>query len=149
MTAVFEWLANHQTLMWAAAGLSLGSLLVAAAALPFFVVRLPVDYFVDPRSHFVPHRHPYLALAARVVRNLVGVLLVIAGLAMLVLPGQGLLTLVVGLTLVEFPGKFQLERALVRRGPILRILNWMRARRGVPPLHTPPAAVPSGDDDRR
>ena len=58
----------------------------------------------------------------------------VAGVAMLVLPGQGLLTILIGLMLISFPGKRGLERRIVGRPTILRILNGMRARRSLPPL---------------
>jgi len=72
-----------------------------------------------------------------VVKNVVGWLLVGAGVAMLVLPGQGILTLLVGLTLVNFPGKRDLELWLVRRVPVRRALDWIRRRAGRPPLQLP------------
>ena len=42
------------------------------------------------------------------LRNAVGLVLVTAGLAMLVLPGQGIITLLVGIILMDFPGKHRL-----------------------------------------
>ena len=54
--------------------------------------------------------------------------------AMLVLPGQGLLTILIGLLLLEFPGKRALERRLVARPGIKTFLDRIRARRGKPPL---------------
>ena len=140
---MFEWLRAHQSWMWGAGAASVVSLLSAVLLWPLFVTRLPVDYFVTRARPPVPYRHPVLAVLLRIARNLLGLVLFLAGLAMLVLPGQGLLTALVGLTLLEFPGKFRLERALVRRGPVLRGLNWLRARRGKPPLLTPETAVPT------
>ncbi len=140
---MIEWLRAHQSWMWGAGAVSVVSLLAALLLLPLFVARLPVDYFVTRQRPPVPHRHPALAIALRIARNLFGLVLFLAGLAMLVLPGQGVLTALVGLTLLEFPGKFRLERALVRRGPVLRGLNWLRARRGKPPLWPPAPALPT------
>ena len=103
---------------------------------PWYLARLPSDFFVRPGP--VPpawaERHPALYGVWHVARNLVGLLLVIAGMAMLVLPGQGLLTLVVGFTLLQFPGKRRLELWMVRRRAIRRSLDWIRARAGSAPL---------------
>jgi hypothetical protein len=44
-------------------------------------------------------------------KNALGVLFYLSGLAMLILPGQGLLTIFIGLVLLDFPRK----RVLVRR----------------------------------
>jgi len=70
-------------------------------------------------------------------KNLLGVLLVIAGLAMLVMPGQGLLTIVAGVLLIDFPGKYCLERWLVTRKTVWRSINWLRKRAGRKPLLSP------------
>ena len=37
------------------------------------------------------------------------------GILMLVLPGQGLLTILVGLMLSDYPGKFKLEKELLKQ----------------------------------
>jgi putative transmembrane protein PGPGW len=72
-----------------------------------------------------------------VCKNLVGLAFVLAGVAMLVLPGQGILTIVIGLSLMNFPGKHVLERYIVQQPSILRAINWMRHRAGQPPLKVP------------
>jgi hypothetical protein len=60
--------------------------------------------------------------------NAAGSLFIVAGIAMLVLPGQGVITIVVGLLLIDFPGKFRLERWLARRRPLMRGITWIRSR---------------------
>jgi len=139
---MLEWLNEHRTWFWWLTAASIATIPVALLLLPFAVELLPADYFVSPRRKRVHYRHPALALSLWLVRNGVGALLVVVGVLLLVLPGQGLLTILIGLTLVEFPGKFRLERWLVRRGPMLRLLNWMRARRHAPPLLPPEPRQP-------
>jgi hypothetical protein len=70
-------------------------------------------------------------------KNILGGMLVMAGIAMFVLPGQGLLTLVAGLMLVDFPGKFRLERRLATQRHVWRSINWLRKRYGCEPLEKP------------
>ena len=60
--------------------------------------------------------------------------LVVAGVAMCVLPGPGTVTILVGLGLVDFPGKYALQKKLVGKPAILEALNAERARGGVEPL---------------
>ena len=67
-------------------------------------------------------------------KNIVGLTLVIGGLLMLVLPGQGLLTVVTGLLLVNYPGKYKLEQKLVSIPSIYKALNWIRFKAKKPPL---------------
>ncbi len=76
----------------------------------------------------------YLQCLFVVCKNVFGLILVLAGLAMLILPGQGLLTIFVGLLLMNFPGKFSLERRIIRYTPIFRTINWIRQRQNIPPL---------------
>ena len=56
--------------------------------------------------------------------------------AMLVLPGQGILTIIIGIMFINFPGKYRLERWVVLRGPVLTIINRLRHRAGHAPLIT-------------
>jgi hypothetical protein len=68
------------------------------------------------------------------LKNLLGLLLVVLGLIMLVTPGQGIVTLLIGLLLMNFPGKYHLERWLVLRPGVLKGLNWLRRRQGQLPF---------------
>jgi hypothetical protein len=76
-----------------------------------------------------------LALAG--AKNLLGGILVLAGLIMLLTPGQGLLTLLAGLVIMNYPGKFALERWLITRPLVLPAVNRLRRRRSHPPLRAP------------
>jgi len=127
--AVWRWTEEQAALLgWLFVG-SIASLVLCALLLPVIVVRLPADYFASSREHRPQHR-TVLAWLWRVVKNVLGLLFLLAGIAMLVLPGQGLLTILIGLLLLEFPGKRELERRLVARPKILALLNRMRRRRG-------------------
>ncbi|MFB3064894.1 MAG: PGPGW domain-containing protein [Planctomycetota bacterium] len=65
-----------------------------------------------------------LRLCALAGKNLLAVVLVVAGVAMLFLPGQGILTILVGLGLLSVPGKRKLELWIVRRPAVLRAIQW-------------------------
>jgi hypothetical protein len=112
------------------------------AAIPVLLVRLPHDYFM--RDHGLSSkekgRHRGVRLLLRVVRNLAGVVLLAAGLAMLVLPGQGLLTVFISLTLLDFPGKRGMEVSLLRRPGVKKAVDSLRARWGHPPIELPDSA---------
>ena len=101
-------------------------------ALPPIVAFLPENYFVRPRRK--RREISFVNWVWIVGKNIVGVLFVIAGIAMLVLPGQGLLTILVGLMLINFPGKHRMERWLVSRPRLLASLNWLRERFDRQPL---------------
>jgi hypothetical protein len=72
-----------------------------------------------------------------VAKNLLGIVLLVAGVLMLVAPGQGLLTIAMGIVLIDFPGKFRLERWVVTRPNVWRTLNWLRRRARRPELQRP------------
>jgi hypothetical protein len=99
---------------------------------PWLVVRLPADYFHDSYRPTLLWgvRHPVLRFLLHLGKNLLGVIVLLMGLAMLVLPGQGVLTIVVGLLLMDLPGKYRFERWLVRLKPVLRAVNWLRQKAG-------------------
>jgi hypothetical protein len=78
-----------------------------------------------------------VGIALWVLRNLLGGALVVAGIAMLVLPGQGILTILIGLLLMDFPGKRRGEIYLLRKRTVARAVNWIRSRAKQPPLELP------------
>ncbi len=112
-----------------------GSLVV----LVIVIIRMPADYFVrdssSPDSWRI--RHPLLVLTALIAKNLLGLFLAVAGVIMIVTPGQGVLAILVGISLMDIPGKKAWERRIVIRRPVHRALNSIRRRAGRPPLQVP------------
>jgi hypothetical protein len=120
------WLAAASALMFA----------VSILVIPLVAARIPADYFCAHRRGPTGwrKRHPGLRLCVLVLKNVLGLALVLAGVLMLFLPGQGLLTIFLAIMLMDFPGKYRLERYIISRGPVLRGINWLRQRSGVAPL---------------
>lgn len=115
------------------------TLLASLAIVLLALVRLPETYFTRPRRPFFGGAHPVLRLFLLGLKNLVGVAVVAAGLLMSLpgVPGQGFLTIFLGLMLVDFPGKYRLERAIIRRPRVNGLINRLRTRFGRPPLQVP------------
>jgi hypothetical protein len=136
---LFDWAELNETLLWWLFAASVAVFLLTPIGVAWAVIRLPADYFTEqqrrPLGSWV--EHPVLRLILLVVKNVFGVVLLIAGLAMLFVPGQGLLTIAVGLILIDFPGKFRLERWIVSRPSVWRSINWLRNRAGCEPLKKP------------
>lgn len=122
-----SWL-SHPTLMWGMGGFSVLAVVLSILLVPRYVASLPQDFLQTGE------RQSSASTLGRVLRNVVGVVLVLFGIAMLVLPGQGLLTLLVGVLLVDFPGKRRVMRRILGRPKVLGAVNKLRARRGAPPL---------------
>jgi hypothetical protein len=115
--------------------LFVGSLIV----MPILLSRMRPDYFVRRRStkESGSDRHSMPRLFWIVVKNIVGFVLLLMGIAMLVLPGQGLLTILTATTLLNFPGKRKLELRIVRQRHVRRAIDWVRKRAKQPPLILP------------
>lgn len=104
-------------------------------AIPIILVRLPEDFFDDrnPRTWMQAH-HPVLRIVGHVVKNVIGIVFLLAGFAMLFLPGQGLLTMLIGISMLDFPGKRRLERKLIGQPSVLAAINKLREKFKKPPL---------------
>ncbi|TPV95469.1 MAG: hypothetical protein B7733_09795 [Myxococcales bacterium FL481] len=122
--------------------LSVVTLLGTAALVPFVVARIPEDYFARTEAQRRRSRG-VMWLVGAVLKNALGLVLLAAGLAMLVLPGQGVLTVLAGLSLLNFPGKRALEVRLISRPAVWRTVTWLRRRCGRPPLRLPEAEAQS------
>lgn len=137
LATVQQWIPVEVLLGLAVAGVIcfIGSLI----AIPLILIRLPADYF-DTRTprHWMKNHHPVLRLLGLVIKNVVGVVFLLAGFAMLFLPGQGLLTMLIGVSLVDFPKKRVLEAKMVGQPTLLGVINAMRKKFGKPPLTLAP-----------
>lgn len=145
MWELWAWIQANDNLMGMLAASSVAMLVLSVVGLPLAASRLPADYFAASRRGRSPleRRHPAVHGLLLVLKNLLGALFLVAGLAMLVLPGQGLLTLVVALILLDFPGKFRLEQRLVASPMAVAGINWLRRRAGARPLILPDDDEPS------
>ena len=132
--AWIEFAAEHAGLL---VGFSIATLVMTFILLPFMIVRLPEDYFLETHRPLRVSRFLIVRLLIMAVKNVIGLGFVVLGILMLFVPGQGILTIVVGLTIMNYPGKFKLERWLIMRPRVLPALNWLRRRYGYPPLQDP------------
>ncbi|MFV8817021.1 PGPGW domain-containing protein [Haliea sp. E17] len=133
-----SWLEQHipDIVLWVTL-LSVLTLVGAIVAVPWVIGRLPVDYFTTQERQALYHQRGISSLLLGLLKNILGLALLLLGLLMLFTPGQGLLTMLLGVLLMNFPGKYHLERAVARRRGVMKALNWMRQRRNLPPLEAP------------
>lgn len=128
------WTRYQQELWWLGVA-SAAMLVISALAVPVLIVRLPADFYVENNHRRrVFQERPLLRIAFLAVKNTLGGLLLAAGIIMLVLPGQGILTILASLALLDFPGKRRLEMRILHRPAILKSINWLRRRAGRAPL---------------
>ena len=136
VNAFISWFSNHPGVL---VGLGISSILIfilSILGISWFIAQIPEDYFLSTKRKPSKwqEQKPILRLAVIFGKNIIGFSLIIGGLLMLVLPGQGLLTIVTGLLLVNYPGKYKLEKKLVAIPSIFRALNWIRVKANKPPL---------------
>jgi len=139
INSLIDWAKANDALLWWLFALSIALFLLTPIAVSWAAVRMPADYFTAKRRQPLESwkKYPALRIVALIAKNLLGFVLAMAGLLMLVVPGQGLLTIVVGLILLDFPGKFHLQKWLITRGKVWRSINWLRKRAGREPLKKP------------
>lgn len=106
----------------AAAVVSLGMFLGSIVAVPLFLVKIPDDYFTRPRT---PSPFPL-----RILRITIGVGLIIVGIIMLLLPGQGVLTILVGLGILEAPLKDRIIARILRNPTVYGAVDKLRSKAG-------------------
>ncbi len=127
---ITDWLQQHAGVLTGLGIISAVLFVFSLLLLPWLLTRIPVDYF--QRSDEQQERGLFRPIT--LLRNLLGGVILLAGVLMLVLPGQGLLTILLGLAVMDFPGKYRLERWVVMRKGVLETTNWIRQRAGYPPI---------------
>ena len=130
LRAILHDLRNPEVLL-ALGAFSVFAFLATVFLVPIALARMPADHFT--RAPRTKYRNPLLV----VLKNVLGALVILLGLAMLVLPGQGLITLFLGLGLLDFPGRRRLELRVIGSPRILKAVNLLRHRLRRPPLEIP------------
>ncbi len=131
---MFEWFNEHRELFWWMTVISIVFFVASLIIVGVVIVRLPADYLKNEAKREAQNKRRGIAL--KIGRNIVGWLLILAGIAMLIGPGQGLLVCFIGVMLADFPGKQRVERWILTRGKVLKTINWLRRQFHKPPLET-------------
>jgi hypothetical protein len=136
---MLEWIRGHELASWWIGALSFVGFFLTLILVPVLVVHIPSDYFLRKKRTLVNFRRPYSVIRpiGIVLKNILGILFLLAGLVMLILPGQGIITILIGVMMLNFPGKRNLERRIVQQPHVLRAINWMRAKANKPALQVP------------
>jgi len=136
---MLEWIRGHELALWWMGTVSLVTFLASLILIPVLVVHIPPNYFLRKKRTLanLQGRYSVIRLTGIVVKNIFGIVFVLAGLAMLILPGQGIITILIGVMMLNFPGKLALEKRIVQQSNVLRAINWMRAKARKPALQVP------------
>ena len=136
LRATVDWLSAHAAMTTVMLVVSIAVLIGSLWLCHYVLTTIPADYFVRKHKPLAEWRtsKPVLWWTIMITKNLLGVLLVVAGLIMFFTPGQGILTLLLGISLLDVPGKQALERKIIERPTVLKVINRLRARANQPPL---------------
>jgi len=139
---MIELIQNHSGLIQLLVIFSAVTFVGTLIAVPYLVIRIPDDYFCHQNRELTAfsEHHRYIRILLLILKNSIGFIVVLLGIILLVLPGQGMLTIIAGLILVDFPGKYRLERWLASRKQVLQTINWLRRRANKPPLEIKPVS---------
>lgn len=140
INALIVWFSDHPGILITLGVSSVFIFILSIAGISWFVAQIPDDYFLSTKRQRTKwgQEKPILRLLFLLVKNIVGIFLIFAGLLMIVLPGQGFLTIVTGLLLINYPGKFKLEQKIVAMPSIFKALNWIRKKANKNPLQRNP-----------
>ena len=129
-----EFLSNYKIYLVRLGTLSFIIFIFSLLTIKWLVALIPSDYFIKKNNSEFRSNYPIFWLVSIIIKNLVGYTLIIGGILMLVLPGQGLFTIFVGLMLSNYPGKFYIERKFIAIPSVLRAINWLRKKSNTPPI---------------
>ena len=135
---IISWSSMNSDLLFLLGSLSIFILIISVFMMVLIISFLPEDYFKSENRNLISSvqnsRYPLLKLLVLITKNFFGVLLLLSGILMLVLPGQGILTIITGLVFIAYPGKYKFERKLLRQKGVINSINWIRSRLSKPSL---------------
>jgi hypothetical protein len=135
---IISWSSMNSDLLFLLGSLSIFILIISVFMMVLIISFLPEDYFKSENRNLISSvqnsRYPLLKLLVLITKNFFGILLLVSGILMLVLPGQGILSIITGLVFIDYPGKYKFERKLLRQKGVINSINLIRSRLSKPPL---------------
>ena len=114
--------------------ISLFVFLFSLLSIKWLVSLIPEDYFINKKDSKINTNNILIWYTVLIFKNLIGYSLILGGIMMLVLPGQGLFTIIIGLMMSNYPGKYSIEKKFIAIPTILKSINWLRRKSNKPPI---------------
>ena len=138
MEIIFEQLSqqiiNYKSYIFWLGAISFAIFVFSLLSIKWLVSLIPSDYFINKKTSKFKSKYPVIWLVSMIIKNLIGYVLIIGGILMLVLPGQGLFTIFIGLMMSNYPGKYFIERKFIAIPSVLKTINWLRKRSNQEPI---------------
>lgn len=135
LNSLLEMFEAYRSLIIWFGSISLFIFLFSLLTIKWLVALIPEDYFINRKASKMRSSNPVLWYIVLIIKNVVGYSLVLGGIMMLVLPGQGVFTIIIGLMLSNYPRKYSIERKFIAIPSILKSINWLRQKSNKPPLN--------------
>lgn len=133
---IISFLQQYSYLLEYLAALSVLTFIVSLVCIPLLVARLPRNYFQHRQAKSAnPATFSLGSILLLLFRNILGLMLFFAGVAMLFLPGQGVITIVIGIAVMSFPYKRRLLATLTTPLSVRKGLDWIRHKMKKEPFY--------------
>lgn len=140
LSSIWNWLVQYwealtwSKIIWTSVFIVI-SIIVSYGAIVIGMIKIPADYFSSSYAKEIrTDQHITIRWTALIIKNVIGFLLIIAGIIMIFTPGPGVPTILLGLIMMDIPGKRPLEARLINRPMVLTAVNDLRAKYKKPPL---------------
>ena len=124
----------YKNLIFWFGSISLFVFLFSLLSIKWLVSLIPEDYFINKKDSKIKTNNILIWYTVLIFKNLIGYSLILGGIMMLVLPGQGLFTIIIGLMMSNYPGKYSIEKKFIAIPTILKSINWLRRKSNKPPI---------------
>ena len=132
--SITEFISSYKVYILWLATISLFVFIFSLLSIKWLVALIPTNYFIKKKKVKSKRSYSFRWFLSIIVKNLIGYTLILGGILMLVLPGQGLFTILMGLILSNYPGKYSIERKFISMPSVLKTVNWLRKKSDKPPL---------------
>lgn len=132
--SITEFISSYKVYILWLATISLFVFIFSLLSIKWLVALIPTNYFIKKKKAKSKRSYSFIWFLSIIVKNLIGYTLILGGILMLVLPGQGLFTILMGLILSNYPGKYSIERKFISMPSVLKTVNWLRKKSDKPPL---------------
>lgn len=132
LSFIFNWLENNNNLLIYLGVFSFFLFFVSIFGIKYFAAKIPYDYFLRKEKFSrLRERSIFLWLVYKLLKNLIGYILIFFGVLALILPGQGVIMILIGLVMSDYPGKLNLEKKIISINSVRKGINWLRMKSGV------------------
>lgn len=135
LDTLYQFVTNYKKFIFWLGSISAVIFVFSLLSIKWLVALIPSDYFIKKEDSKFKKKYPFFWFISLLIKNVLGYSLIIGGIFMLVLPGQGIFTIMVGLMLSNYPGKYEIERRFIAIPRVLKGINWLREKSNQPPIN--------------